>query len=164
VSHISTVMAHFEVPGWSVPVSPAESPRKRKRPGNDDKVQSVEANLDRLVKRLRRNDHDDSAGFKQDKSTRHSGEGGNVGRRGKRMGKRRSQGTEVLKSSNKDSIISGPLPLQKVKKRKYDEVALDRQSSSQKPLPKGGLLGEISSGLTSLQKGMKQSLEGARFR
>jgi ribosomal RNA-processing protein 8 len=161
-------MAHFEVPGWSVPVSPAGSPRKRKRPGSDDKVQSVEANLDRLVKRLRRNDHedeDDSAGIKPYKSTRYrSGEGESVGQRGKRMGKRRSQGAEVFKSPNKDSIISGPLPLQKVKKRKYGEVALDRQSSSQKSISKGGLLGEISSGLTSLQKGMKQSLEGARFR
>jgi len=61
--------------------------------------------------------------------------------------------------------ISGPQPLQKMKKKTAGEVA--EKSSSRLTLPqqsKRGFSEALSLGLTSLQRGMKQSLDGARFR
>ena len=155
-------MAHFEVPGWSVPVSPAEASKKRKRRGHDEDadIHASEVNLERLVKNLKGDNDGDSHTTSQEKSKKFRVE------RKATSGERRTRGTGdergkgvLMGPSKKDSVISKPFPLQRRKKRD-DEIGFSSPMSSQRSLVTGSLF----SGLTSLQKGMKRGLDGARFR
>jgi ribosomal RNA-processing protein 8 len=156
-------MALFEVPGWSVPAAPVESSKKRKRPpGHDggDKVLS-EVSLERVPKksRLGHDPESETSALKQTPTKSRT-----TPKKDTRKGKERRVAFGASKTVARELAISGPQPLQKMKKT-AGEVA--EKSSSRLTLPqqsKRGFSEALSLGLTSLQKGMKQSLDGARFR
>jgi len=162
-------MALFDVPGWAVSATPvAEQPnrftKKRKRPSVDgEKAHASEVNLEKLVKKLK---------------------DGTPGRDGERRGTDTSNVPGTSKSKQRKSkkkekaklveerkqTISLPKPLKPVDRSsispsltKRIELKHERKESSHSILGRKSV--EVDgSGLTALQQGMKQSLDGARFR
>lgn len=164
-------MALFEVPGWTMPSAPmtdiAQRSGKRKRPSDASKVQSAEVNLEKLMKKLKKNGASTSPQAKgkttrkiPDPSTARSKEKGSRPKGdesrkavGGKVKQNISGPTEKYPVSTKDATGSLPSSKRKVKK--------DAQAQS-KNLPKKS--SSQIAGLTTLQNNMKQSLDGARFR
>ncbi|KAF9469016.1 methyltransferase-domain-containing protein [Collybia nuda] len=166
-------MAFFDIPGWTVSTSPvAESSqtkvsKKRKRPPNDsDKLQSAEINLDKLVRKLKWKDGTDtrSPGGSEKKKVSRKAE----------MKREKKSKVQMVDSETKKKTISRPMPLKAVdrtsvsserpaKRQKMKPVVIEASSTSSLSTTKNAD-GGSSTGLTALQKGMKQSLDGARFR
>ncbi|KAI0265153.1 methyltransferase-domain-containing protein [Gloeopeniophorella convolvens] len=153
-------MALFEVPGWSVPDAPASMSKKRKRPanvGDQDKVQSAAVNLDKLMNKLAAR-----SGGKH-----HRKEIGTFKNQERHRKKERPQPKkhepQHAVAAERNSGTSDPEPKAKKKKKSRDaaETKPDtpRPSSSTRSPPHSP-----GATLTSLQHGMKQSLDGARFR
>jgi ribosomal RNA-processing protein 8 len=141
----------FEVPGWSVSPTVASAPgrgsRKRKRPGDSDTVRSIEVNPKRLVKALKtRSDHEAHI---SSKTTRRTNE--------KRQGNARSSGDAkgTRKEGNKPRKEGTTIP--------HSSIQKDVSKTPCPPVLSEAKQRDLSS-LTPLQKGMKQSLDGARFR
>jgi ribosomal RNA-processing protein 8 len=165
-------MALFEVPGWSMTSAPAPAPsavsKKRKRPpGKDaDSLHSAEINLEKLVKSLQKADP-----------------GGNVKKKSKRKEKRVSQkagennqrgkvvdgspsGRENAKSVSSPKTLKPLKQTQSsadppVKARKKDISDASSAAETAKP---ASPTKDSGASLTKLQKSMKSSLDGARFR
>ena len=164
-------MALFDVPGWALPQAPvsessttASNSRKRKRPDTDSiaekKSRSAEANFEKIVKTLTGKTSSSSISKKE-----------------KKKGKDKDSKKSTLEDRKK--LISHPMPLKtgaerrsesssslppaKKVKTKHEKTA--SEESLVKP-NKGKEKEDAQSneGLTSLQKRMKESLEGARFR
>ncbi|KAG7097109.1 hypothetical protein E1B28_004488 [Marasmius oreades] len=156
-------MPLFDVSGWSLPEAPiAESPtsssnsRKRKRPDSDassEKKIRSEVNLEKIVKTLTGKS---TAGSKKQKT--------------KKTPKQTS--VDVRKKN-----ISLPMPLKGTSERLTESATSlppakkaktkHKESGSQESLVKSIKAAEDpqpKDGLTTLQKNMKQNLEGARFR
>ncbi|KAK7049664.1 25S rRNA (adenine645-N1)-methyltransferase [Paramarasmius palmivorus] len=156
-------MALFEVPGWSVPNAPVaesstSSSRKRKRPTNDTdsekKVRSAEVNLEKIVKTL--------TGKSRDKD------------RSKAKKKKEKQ-KQPEDCGEKKMEISRPMPLKAVDKRgstsslppaKKAKTKHEKSASQETLVKPSQSVDSLTSesGLTPMQKSMKHSLEGARFR
>lgn len=166
-------MALFDIPGWSVSAPPvAESSqqvsKKRKRPASDsDKLQSAEVNLEKLVKRLKGKGTDTkSVGKGKGK------EKADKKKEVKQAKKSKAQRAADAESEAKKKTISRPMPLKAIDKdsitserpakRQRTKLAVAEASSTPSPVKK--VDGGSTDGLTALQKGMKQSLDGARFR
>ncbi|KAJ3827072.1 methyltransferase-domain-containing protein [Lentinula raphanica] len=162
-------MPLFDVPGWSVPADPLPEPnvRKRKRPTSDtgleshSRTHSADFNFEKLVKKLTgKRDEGDSDGSKPSTDSSHS-----------KSKKRRKEQTRTSLNVDK-RMISSPLPLMKAsdrttKKPKRNHDSLLHESEDPKKLSQTEQSNHDSdntSGLTAMQKGMKQKLEGARFR
>jgi ribosomal RNA-processing protein 8 len=132
-------MSLFEVPGWSIPTTLATSrvSRKRKRSGSD-------LHSTRVIKR---------PGPSVTKA-------GQLGKRKKGDGnvvvKRNTTTTKPAKKS--EGRESSP----KSRKSKPGKSTNDKPPPVSKEKSDNGT--STSTGLTALQKGMKQSLDGARFR
>ncbi|KAF5369795.1 hypothetical protein D9758_001179 [Tetrapyrgos nigripes] len=162
-------MPLFEVPGWIVPDGPvAESSnsRKRKRPATESetslKLHSAEVNLEKLVKKLTGN----GGGKERERPNKKAG---------KTLSKdplpSRSRKQKRDDVADKKKTISHPMPLKSASERR-DAAA--RPSKRAKTKHESSPFEEIqvdeeeepaaSVGLTSLQRSMKQSLDGARFR
>ncbi|KAA1466263.1 hypothetical protein DENSPDRAFT_831052 [Dentipellis sp. KUC8613] len=173
-------MALFEVPGWSVPSAPisssAQHSRKRKRP-NTDQVRAAEVNVEKLVKKLgagngkdkatqraKKPRHEDKARAhptekeKQKGGPRHDGKKmdgtvkGNKSPRPSGDTARSDSGKASTTGEHRSPSVSKPGK----KSGKKDTASVDSQS---RPSPQ-----QSTSNLTSLQSGMKHSLDGARFR
>ncbi|KAJ3851442.1 ribosomal RNA-processing protein 8 [Lentinula lateritia] len=154
-------MPLFDVPGWSMPADPVPEAgsRKRKRPISDagsetqSRIHSAEINLEKLVKKLT---------GKRDEGDARTNAASHSKPKPRRKKKESQPTAEVDKKS-----ISLPMPLMKASdratkktKRSHDSRPPDfeeQQQRSSKDL-------DSSSGLTGMQKSMKQKLEGARFR
>jgi hypothetical protein len=162
--HNSTpTMALFDVPGWSVPDEPVGvTPKKRRRTHkqNFDKVQSATVNLERLVEQLA-----PSPAAENTRSDPKEGKSGGVSADGDRPAKKRRR---VKKNKSQQS----PTPAtqddgtheasrKKRRKDKRKETSGEKVTATLSPLEPPP---EPRSTLTSLQHGMKQSLDGARFR
>lgn len=165
-------MALFDIPGWTVSAPPlAESSRhvskKRKRPASDgDKLQSAEVNLEKLVKRLK---------GKGDAETRGS-KGKEKEKAGKKteMKREKKSKAQTVDTEVKKKTISRPMPLkamdrtsissERPAKRQKTKPVVTEASSRSSLSPTKKVDGDSTDGLTALQKGMKQSLDGARFR
>ena len=147
------------MPGWSVtgepvPDSPSRS-KKRKRSSNDgsDKGHLPDLNIDKLVKRLK--------GHKSDHGTSSPGND-KKDKKGKREQLKEQEREEKKKS------ISLPKPLKSATQEQSTVARLQkkhrktRSSVESAPAvvqsPPGGET------LTTMQKSMKQSLDGAKFR
>ena len=141
-------MVLFDVPGWSLPSAPSlhGTSKKRKRPtSTSSQLLSTEINLEKIVERLKNTTRPATS-----KSSAKDG----ISRSGNNC-----------KSVNK-KIISRPKPLaipgekgeRPAKKQKIKRDAGDV------PKPGSMLSGEQETNLTPLQKDMKRSLGGARFR
>jgi ribosomal RNA-processing protein 8 len=163
-------MALFQVPGWSMPAAPVSAlsqstSKKRKRPATQevDKVQSVEVNLDKLMQKLGR-DHEDEQGPKKKKSKH--------GKTPQGMDTRDESATSSKgKKKNPSSlgvvalsVAESSKPPTKVKQKKKKKPVAEKASSSEQQPRNTSPAADGVSGLTSLQKGMKESLDGARFR
>ncbi|KAF5393955.1 hypothetical protein D9757_000143 [Collybiopsis confluens] len=152
-------MPLFNVPGWSIPTEPVTEPgsRKRKRPANDTgseiRIASTEVNLEKLVQKL--TGKRDSNNSKNSKKLR-------------RQQKEEQQSRSSLDDDDKKKTISLPIPLMSAKERaakKARPTHSDRSLTSQLTPAKHPEKNEDEDvSLTSMQKGMKQKLEGARFR
>jgi len=164
-------MALFDVPGWAVPATPvAEQPnrltKKRKRPSLDG-VLPTEINLEKLVKKLK----DGTPGRDgQGRSTDTSNVPGTSKSKQRKSKKKKEKAKRV---EERKQTISLPKPLKPVDRTsispplpKRSESKHERKESSS---TYHSILGRKSveahgSSLTALQQGMKQSLDGARFR
>ncbi|KAF8623434.1 hypothetical protein AX15_006376 [Amanita polypyramis BW_CC] len=161
-------MSLFEVPGWSVPGEPvADSPsnsRKRKRASNDgEKPHFPDFNLEKLVKRLK--------GHKSDHVVSNSGDSDEK--------KSKKDLQKEQEKEKKKKSISLPKPL---KPASAEEVSRLSESSTTGPPSKKHKKTRSSAesvptmiqspmkdhgkgdALTAMQKSMRQSLDGARFR
>jgi ribosomal RNA-processing protein 8 len=169
-------MTLFDVPGWSVPsIAPSQSSQKRKRPTYDvDKVQSAEMNLDKLMNKLKGADGDNPRGPKKRKRS-----GSDAGEKGEESSRsRKGKGIAEWGLGRKEkrpstSMISGPKKLKgknncaKPVEHAASMPTLTRTKSPALPMTSFTFKAKsppISAGLTSLQKDMKHSLDGARFR
>ena len=184
-------MSLFEVPGWTVPNAPVASSsntRKRKRPGDPEaeaKIQSAAVNVDKLMKKLGREEAKDGQehGKKgKGRNERRDPRGKDVkgkgrekevageGERGKRAVK--ADVPAAKKKVRVEAEVSSPAaPAKKSKKQNKkgvqeaeDRVADPPSTSASKPPAKAEKKTSSAKGLTAMQANMKQSLDGARFR
>lgn len=147
---------------------PDAGSRKRKRPPSDtgsseSRIHSAEVNLEKLVKKLTgKRDDRASKSFKSNNSSSDS-------KFNSRQKKKQSQpAADVDKKKN----ISLPMPLMTTTERAAKKAKRSheiRSQASKDSLPNHSDQAnedsaESSSGLTSMQKNMKQKLDGARFR
>ncbi|KAJ7047500.1 methyltransferase-domain-containing protein [Mycena alexandri] len=181
-------MPLFDVPGWSVAsstvVEPVVAGKKRKRPTEDNSPEPVD--LQKLVKKHRRgNSEEDDASTVSRGASRVKEMGKSLVK--KTMDRQRQKKANALEEKKKS--ISLPKALtpsekgQQMIKDKKQQMSASSSSASlarpakrskrthepDKPLPTipEDILPakpEASVGLTALQKGMKRSLDGARFR
>jgi ribosomal RNA-processing protein 8 len=170
------MMPLFEIPGWSISSEPVVEHRghgskKRKTPTGD--ADSRDANLEKLVKRLKgsskTSEYKDRNWQRAEETGLSVSHNGNGRRRGKKSK------VDVVEEERKNTI-SLPKPLKAthmdsdmimVSPRK--KISKERQSAtdSSSPInisPTMNAGGSTAARLTSLQEGMKQSLDGARFR
>lgn len=168
-------MPLFDVPGWSVPsTAPSQSSQKRKRPSSDvDKVQAAEMNLDKLMNKLRGDKGDDNsprASKKRKRSTSDAGEEGSQRRKGiSDWGLRRKEKPPMTSMISRPKKMKGKRDITKpadkssmpsLTRTKSPVISLGNSSMTSKAT----MSPSAKSGLTPLQKSMKQSLDGARFR
>lgn len=177
-------MVLFEVPGWTVPsTAPSQSSQKRKRPGGNDardKIQSAEMNLDKLMNKLRGDKPEDDSPRAPKKLKRTESDSGVAPDTSSSSGKGKGVSDWGLRKKGKKtstSMISGPKrmrpkkelsnstdassSMQTLTRVKSPATSIDIGSTASKsPSPKKA----VGVGLTSMQKDMKQSLDGARFR
>ncbi|KAG6327658.1 hypothetical protein ID866_11431, partial [Astraeus odoratus] len=153
-------MALFEVPGWTVPSTPVSVPapskkRKRRASHSPDDLQSVQANLEKLVKILG-DDAPNSDGRPSKKSHRKSkAQKGTHDQEAPRPGK---MGDPIAKNTAPITV-----PKKKKDKKRRESKSMNTEALSHsisKPPPST----QENASLTSLQKRMRESLDGARFR
>ncbi|KAI0321869.1 methyltransferase-domain-containing protein [Amylostereum chailletii] len=170
-------MSLFEVPGWSVPSAPVQDrSRKRKRPiqVTDDtgKVHTAEINVEKLMKKM------DAAVGPSDERAGSS--------RGKKRTKRDASPADGSKkprqksgsrqAGQKDGVVANKTP--KTPHGRVDAVnredsasmkskkvkQRDKEAPSTHSTPTSKAHASPDKNLTALQSGMKNSLDGARFR
>lgn len=158
-------MALFDVPGWSIPDEPvAGTSKKRKRASkqNFDKVQSVTANMERLMEQL--------AASPAAENTRHEEDKSGVCVVGDRPPKKKCRRVKRNKSqqSPTPAVVqedeTHKAPGKKKKKDKHKGVSGEKAIMTRFPAESRPPPDSRSTSLTSLQHGMKRSLDGARFR
>lgn len=169
------MVLHFEVPGWTVPsTAPSQSSQKRKRPGRNDardKIQSAEMNLDKLMNKLRgdKPEDDNPRALKKFKRTESDtsvapdpGDKGNsvsewrIRKKGKKTSTSMISRPKRMRPKKEMSNASSSVPT--LTRTKSPAISIGITSvASKSPSPQ-------KIGLTSMQKDMKQSLDGARFR
>lgn len=148
-------MALFEVPGWSVQAAPSPAISKKRKRGasTDDKLHSAETNLDKFVKKFI--SQTSYAEAFQKKKQKH----GN--KRESPIGPD-SQPPGTVKNSKEGTERNSA---KQEKRKKKQEKAKKKNKDPTKAFAHGtSSIDHGVAGLTSLQKGMKDSLEGARFR
>lgn len=163
-------MSAFEVPGWSLPAAPVrvetnKASKKRKRPASSSHVESAAVNVDKLMAKLSSVLQDDISGSKQ------SSIGASPSAK-KRKDKKQQQPTHPMKTP-----ANGP-PQKKAKvspeEPEPQEIPMENKKSKSKraagetsavaSTSKTAGAQASSSGLTALQKSMKDKLDGAQFR
>ncbi|KAG5637009.1 hypothetical protein H0H81_006109 [Sphagnurus paluster] len=153
-------MPLFDVPGWSLSEPPVietvnSTSKKRKRPpGDTQKLYSAEFNIEKLVKRLKSTSSIDNLGNGEKKPK-------NPGSR--KLDKDKSARHESLSNQKKSPKPQGAGKDSSREKKGKGKHAPEL-SSSQARVPAKKSVDASTSGMTSLQQGMKQSLSGARFR
>ncbi|KAK0491098.1 methyltransferase-domain-containing protein [Armillaria novae-zelandiae] len=151
-------MPLFDVPGWSVnsdPVPEANlSSRKRKRTSEDsEKTLAAEANLGKLMSRFKGNLS--SQRVKGPKSVDKSSKASSIRK------------SKIDAHEEKKKAISLPRPLKPVDSRQSSDRPTKRVKTKHRVESSASadvVEEKKSNGLTSLQKEMKESLNGARFR
>ncbi len=142
-------MVLFDVPGWSVPGVPVAVPsRKRKRPSRHDldQLQSATVNVEKLMKQLATEQTGVSADADQPPKK-------------KRMRDKDRKAQQPPTSTQGDGEQRKKKKKKERKKQTGDNVASSSSPTSSHPPTQ-----PTHNALTSLQRGMKQSLDGARFR
>lgn len=152
-------MSLFEVPGWSVsgePVSESQShSKKRKRSSNDGNFKGhlPDLNIDKLVKRLK--------GHKSDHGASSTGNGK----------KDKDKNEQEQQREDKKKSISLPKPLKPATQEQPEPSTVSRlrkkDRKTRSSVESAPAMMQSSAGgdaLTTMQKNMKQSLDGAKFR
>ena len=142
----------------TAPVSTLQSTsKKRKRPADQDvnKMQSVEVNLDKLMQKL-----GDVHDHKQGPKKKHR----NTSKDEHATSSKKKEKLSSTPASADHSAKGSPTLLKKTKHKKPKLDAGKSSSSEKQPRVSVSPAVDGISGLTSLQKGMKESLDGARFR
>ncbi|KAI9467247.1 putative uracil phosphoribosyltransferase [Lactarius psammicola] len=153
-------MALFDVPGWSVPSAPVAVPsKKRKRPSKQglDDIQSAAMNVEKLMERLAaeqthartKGDHGGGVSADADQPSK---------KKRKRVKDRKVQQSHI--PARGDGEQSAP----KKKRKDRQKKTGDKVTSSPSPASSYPPSEPSRDALTSLQRCMKQSLDGARFR
>jgi ribosomal RNA-processing protein 8 len=167
--------------------APTKAP-KRKRPStgsvNDDQLKGMQRNLEKLIGKVERGNvagkgegkeaMGTGEGKKKGKQNRHEEEEPRAGKFGEQNGNKRQKQnvpqTSAKSPKGRGSASNKSTPNVKAEQKK--EVITPRKSGKPEPAelpmphiitPKSGAGGDEGD-LTSLQKGMKSKLEGARFR
>lgn len=170
-------MPLFDVPGWNVsgaPVTESQPSKKRKRGRDEDKVQSAEINFEKLMEKLdaQASGADHPSKKKKKPKPQRSAAGSNVHNK---MAHTRQDGAEPkqkrIERKQKATTPRGASAVQSEsglseKKGKKSKVEHAKLADSQH-VPNPNVHGrdhEPKDGLTVLQAGMKNSLDGARFR
>ncbi|KAF8665695.1 hypothetical protein AX16_000148 [Volvariella volvacea WC 439] len=168
-------MPLFDVPGWTVPTAPVaeqssgQSKKRKRSSAEPERLLQAEVNLDKLVKKIKGGAFGGGAGG--DGVSGSSGPKASVTSKGKK-------GESVLVANggpdhgeNGKQLISRPKPLKPVDKSSpqpsnRSESGHHRKdsSSTSRSLSLRRSIDGKTSNLTALQQGMKQSLDGARFR
>ena len=143
-------MALFNVSGWSVPSEPTQAHGSKKRKRLHDS--QIATDLDELVKLMkvepgRQRDHDTGKERRKSRDDR----------------KRQKAGSVGGKIAKKKQIRWVDQPSSSATRVKHVHERPASNSSSTKVLPPQQE-GMLPTELTSLQKKMKQNLDGARFR
>lgn len=160
----------FEVPGWSVEAAPVQEAgttpsKKRKRPSSER--HSLEVNFDKIMEKLKSTVGGDEKQNQKTKSPK------KVKRDKKKLKERPKSGANSVSSLN----ISRPKPLKprisvdedssrpaKKPKTHRDSISPLTIASTLTLAPSASTSTSSAPKLTALQQGMKQSLDGARFR
>lgn len=148
---IPSVMAQFDVPGWSVPGVPVAVPsKKRKRPPKQglDHIQSAAVNVQKLMKRLA--------------TEQTPASGGGVSADADQPPKKKRKRVKDPKAQQSHIAARGDGEQSTLKKKKDRQKKTGGDKAS--PAPSQPPSQPSRDALTSLQRGMKQSLDGARFR
>ncbi|CAA7259906.1 unnamed protein product [Cyclocybe aegerita] len=168
-------MSLFQVPGWSVATAPVrEEPqytsKKRKRPSNDThKLEAAEVNIEKLISKLAHPQPGENPTNSKGKAKAQDP------RRKARLGKKQKLGVgaaDAPKKAERPSASSSEVkipPSSPTKSKKEKKMAKSNpppaiEVASKRLKPSSPQQEATSSRLTALQKGMKQSLDGARFR
>lgn len=157
-------MALFDIPGWSVTTAPVTETsktesKKRKRPSSEsDRLQSAELNLEKLVKRLKGKpaSNRDVVPPREAKTST-----------GKKKEKKRGKNAGASEETKK--TISRPKPLKAAEKGSIPSPRANKKIKTNHEATETASSTNITfvsqeAGLTARQQGMKQSLDGARFR
>ena len=160
-------MALFEVPGWSVSstlasASTSRVSKKRKRPGsNPESGRSTEVNLEKLVKKLHTQKSTDIANSRTTKN------------RHKNKGKKRIRDAALSKAEDDTfersadeatSTLKLATPHDTLNKKSTSPTVVSKKKEANKIGKDGPSTPGVIEDLTAMQKVMKQSLDGARFR
>lgn len=179
----STMPQLFDVPGWTVPNPPASSSKadkgnkKRKRPGSVDSgsmlLKSAEHNFDKIMDKLK-----ETTKPRQEKDKKASEK---VEKKKKNKNETKSKEPEQPSRPQPKPEISQPKPLQaKSKSKNASRESVDSsarpakrvktkhaaEDPSQNAKKKVAAVAQVATDehLTPMQKSMKQSLDGAKFR
>lgn len=168
------LMALFDVPGWGVPGAPvaeAQNSRKRKRPSapNGDKVATATVNLEKLMRKLDPvGDTSRPVSTKNQRSKKAKGTAGQDKKTApRRTSPERPRKKEPPQKRTREETSSSPHDPPSRKKTKKNANAKGESqgpAASMSAKPSKGAPPKSKEGLTVLQAGMKNSLEGARFR
>lgn len=174
-------MSLFEVPGWSVKAAPVREEsqqvsKKRKRPSSHTQMESAEVNVEKLMARLA-NAHPEVTSTqtpesKKRKKTPRQKDASKVGAEGtKAQPTMPSRASEKIKQSSDNGVGTATKSAESKPKKKAAASAKTKNaadSSSTQPSVStpiaDGQRAQKNSNLTALQKSMKESLDGARFR
>ena len=162
-------MVLFDVPGWSVSDDPVVvPPKKRKRYSKQDvdKVQSATANIEKLMEQLASNPAVEKAPHEVKKGKKTGVVSAQYDQPPKKR-RRHVKSNKAQEPQTPAAVEGAPAQDAPARKRKKDtprvttgeKVAGSSPTPSSRPPPQS-----LPSTLTSLQHGMKQSLDGARFR
>lgn len=153
------VMALFDVPGWSVPGAPVAVPSKRRKPPQDlDQIQAATVNVEKLMKRLAtERTHARTKGDDSELSA--------VADAHEPPKKKRRHVKDKVQQSHTPARGDGEkFSPRKKRKDGQKKTRGDKITSSPLPAPPHPTPQPSGNALTTLQRGMKQSLDGARFR
>ena len=138
----------FDVPGWSVSGAPVAVPsKKRKPPQGLDHIKSATVNVEKLMKRLATEQKGDIEGVDADTDQ--------PPKKRKRVKDHKVQPSRT--PTRGDGEKGTPRKKRKDRQKKTGEKVTSSLSPASPSQPSGNAL-------TTLQRGMKQSLDGARFR
>ncbi|KAF8843193.1 hypothetical protein BDN67DRAFT_964848 [Paxillus ammoniavirescens] len=157
-------MALFEVPGWSIssqPISTQHSSKKRKRAGSQDlQLRSAQVNLDKLINTLGDAPKKNKKKSNQRTSQPSDHQAGENPRALKKHGKAKHSVASPVQTSTSNTDAS-PKKNAKKKKPKAESAPQSTLFEENSRLPNTT---RGNTGLTALQRNMKESLDGARFR
>jgi ribosomal RNA-processing protein 8 len=151
-------MVLFDVPGWSVPGAPVAVPssKKRKRPQGLDHIQSATVNVEKLMKRL----------AMEQTHARTKGDNGGASADTDQHPKKKRKRIKDHKAQPSHTPARGDGKQSTPKKKRKDRQKNtgEKVTSSSSPASPHPPSQPSGNALTTLQRGMKQSLDGARFR